>query len=82
MTIAEILEKNKIDRMAEIERFGGLWRDGCFHFPDGSCGSFSRTEAYRDANGELRLRTVFVVEEKTAGVWRATYYDQSPISGE
>lgn len=60
MSIANILEGRKTDNMAEVERQGGVWKDGAFLFPDGSGGSFSRNESYRDSNGVLRLHTVFV----------------------
>ena len=60
MSIAKILEDRKTDNMAEVERHGGAWKDGAFLFPDGSGGSFSRNESYRDSKGVLRLHTVFV----------------------
>jgi hypothetical protein len=40
MSIAKILEDRKTDNMAEVEREGGVWRNGAFLFPDGSGGSF------------------------------------------
>ena len=65
MSIAKILEDRKTDNMAEVEREGGVWRDGAFLFPDGSGGSFSRNESYRDSKGVLRLHTVFVSNSVT-----------------
>jgi hypothetical protein len=60
MSIAKILEDRKTDNMADVEREGGVWRDGAFLFPDGSAGSFSRNEIYGDSEGVVRLHTVFV----------------------
>jgi hypothetical protein len=65
MSIAKILEDRKTDNMAEVEREGGVWRDGAFLFPDDSGGSFSRNEIYRDSNGVLRFHTVFVSSSVT-----------------
>ena len=63
--IAKILEDRKTDNMAEVEREGGVWRNGAFLFPDGSGGSFGRNESYRDSNGVLRFHTVFVSNSVT-----------------
>ena len=60
MSIAKILEDRKTDNMAEVERQGGVWKDDAFLFPDGSRGSFSRNESYRDSKGVLRFHRVFV----------------------
>jgi hypothetical protein len=68
MSIAKILEDRKTDNMAEVEHAGGVWRDGAngaFLFPDGSGGSFSRNESYRDSQGVLRFHTVFVSNSVT-----------------
>jgi hypothetical protein len=60
MSLAQILEIKKTDNMAEVEREGGVWKDGAFLFPDGSRGSFSCDESYRDIKGVLRSHAVFV----------------------
>jgi hypothetical protein len=60
MSITKILKDRKTDNMAEVERAGGVWRNGAFLFPHGSGGSFSRDEIYRDSNRVLRFHTVFV----------------------
>jgi hypothetical protein len=60
MSLAKILETRKTDNMAEVEREGGVWNDGAFLFPDGSRGSFSDDESYRDSKGVLRSHAVFV----------------------
>lgn len=65
MSIAKILEDRKTDNMAEVEHEGGVWRDGAFLFPDGSGGSFSGNENYRDSKGVLRFHTVFVSNSMT-----------------
>ena len=67
MSIAKILEDRKTDNMAEVEHEGGVWRHGAFLFPDGSGGSFSRNESYRDSKGVgvLRFHTVFVSNSVT-----------------
>jgi hypothetical protein len=51
--------------MAEVEHHGGVWKDGAFLFPDGSGGSFSRDESFRDSKGVLRSHTVFVSNSMT-----------------
>jgi hypothetical protein len=66
MSLAKILEVRKTDNMAEVDREGGVWKDGAFLFPDGSGGSFSCDENYRDAKGILRSRTVFVSNPEDA----------------
>ena len=60
MSLAKILEIRKTDNMAEVERDGGVWKDGAFFFPDGSGGSLSCDESYRDSKGVLRSHAVFV----------------------
>jgi hypothetical protein len=65
MSIAKILEDRKTDNMAEVVHEGGVWRDGAFLFPDGSGGSFSRNESYRDSKGVLRFHIVFVSNSVT-----------------
>ncbi len=62
MSFAENLENEKTDNMAEVERQGGVWKDGAFLFPDSSRGSFNRDESYRDSKGVLRSHVVFVSE--------------------
>jgi len=65
MNLAKSLETKKTDNMAEVERQGGVWQDGTFLFPDGSGGSFSRDESFRDSKGVLRSHTVFVSNSMT-----------------
>jgi len=62
MTTAEILVRLKVDRMADVELHGGVWRNGGFVFPDGSRGSFGGDEVYRDNDGMLRSRPAFTAE--------------------
>jgi hypothetical protein len=62
MSLAKNLENEKADNTAEVERQGGVWKDGAFLFPDRSRGSFNRDESYRDDEGVLRSRAVFVSE--------------------
>jgi hypothetical protein len=59
---AELCESRKTDNMAEVQHQGGVWRDGTFRFPDGSRGSFSGAETYRDSKGVLRSHSVFISE--------------------
>jgi hypothetical protein len=65
MNLAKILETKKTDNMAAVEHQGGVWKDGAFLFPDGSGGSFSRDENFRDSKGVLRSHTVFVSNSMT-----------------
>jgi hypothetical protein len=60
MNLAKILEIRKTDNMADVESEGGVWKDGAFLFPDGSSGSFSCDESFRDNKGVLRSHTVFL----------------------
>jgi hypothetical protein len=62
LNLAEVCESRKTDNMAEVERQGGVWKDGSFRFPDGSCGSFSDAEPYRDSKGLLRSHPIFLSE--------------------
>jgi len=65
MSVAKILEIRRIDKMAEVEREGGVWKGGAFLFPDGSGGSFTCDESYRDSQGVLRSHAVFVSNSVT-----------------
>jgi hypothetical protein len=62
MTTAKKLVSLKVDRMADVELHGGVWKDGGFLFPDGSRGSFTGDEIYRDNDGTLRSRPAFTAE--------------------
>ena len=62
MNLAEVCESKKTDIMAEVQRQGGVWRNGTFRFSDGSRGSFTGAATYRDGKGVLRSHFVFISE--------------------
>jgi hypothetical protein len=65
MSIAKNLGRQEDRQYGRSGARRGRLEDGAFLFPDGSGGSFSRNESYRDSEGDLRIHTVFVSNSVT-----------------